>query len=132
LEGGGLGSHKGYPYKPPPGLRPSPPAPSPERGGAPGRGGNAGGHAGAPLRGPAFGAGDGRGLYFRHSDHLGSTSVLSDADGLRVEGSEVVYAPFGEIRIGEQTDLTDFKQPHPEGVGVALHWASGWTARRAG
>jgi RHS repeat-associated protein len=34
--------------------------------------------------------------------------VLSDADGLRVEGSEVVYAPFGEVRIGEQTDLTDF------------------------
>jgi RHS repeat-associated protein len=48
------------------------------------------------------------GLYFRHSDHLGSTSVLSDADGLRVEGSEVVYAPFGEVRIGEQTELTDF------------------------
>jgi RHS repeat-associated protein len=47
-------------------------------------------------------------LYFRHSDHLGSTSVLSDANGLRVEGSDVVYAPFGEIRIGEPSDLTDF------------------------
>jgi RHS repeat-associated protein len=34
--------------------------------------------------------------------------VLSDADGLRVEGSEVVYAPFGEVRIGEQSELTDF------------------------
>jgi hypothetical protein len=52
--------------------------------------------------------GDSAGLYFRHSDHLGSTSVLSDADGLRVEGSEVVYAPFGEVRIGEQTEVTDF------------------------
>jgi RHS repeat-associated protein len=52
--------------------------------------------------------GDNAGLYFRHSDHLGSTSVLSDANGLRVEGSDVVYAPFGEIRIGEQSELTDF------------------------
>jgi len=39
------------------------------------------------------------GLYFRHSDHLGGTSVLSDADGLRVEGSEAAYAPFGEVRL---------------------------------
>jgi hypothetical protein len=31
-------------------------------------------------------------LYFRHGGHLGSTSVLRDADGLRVEGSDVVYA----------------------------------------
>jgi hypothetical protein len=45
----------------------------------------------------AFQGGENEGLYFRHSDHLGSTSVLSDADGLRVEGSEVVYAPFGSI-----------------------------------
>jgi hypothetical protein len=51
------------------------------------------------------------GLYFRHSDHLGSTSVLSDADGLRVEGSEVVYAPFGEVRLGEQTELAQQRTP---------------------
>jgi len=48
------------------------------------------------------------GLYFRHGDHLGSTSVLSDEDGLKVTDSEVVYAPFGEIREGDLSDLTDF------------------------
>jgi len=39
---------------------------------------------------------------------VGSTSVLSDEDGLKVDGSEVVYAPFGEIRAGDLSDLTDF------------------------
>jgi len=34
--------------------------------------------------------------------------VLSDEDGLKVDGSEVVYAPFGEIREGDLSDLTDF------------------------
>jgi len=52
--------------------------------------------------------GDDAGLYFRHGDHLGSTSVLSDEDGLKVDDSEVVYAPFGEIREGNQSALTDF------------------------
>jgi len=48
------------------------------------------------------------GLYYRHGDHLGSTSVLSDEDGLKVADSEVVYAPFGEIREGDLSELTDF------------------------
>jgi RHS repeat-associated protein len=48
------------------------------------------------------------GLYFRHTDHLGSTSVLSDSNGVKVQGSEVVYAPFGEIREGAQSQFTDF------------------------
>ena len=39
-------------------------------------------------------------LYFRHGDHLGSTSVISDSSGVKVNGSEVVYAPFGEVRVG--------------------------------
>src|SRR3972149_2497709 len=52
--------------------------------------------------------GDDEGLYFRHGDHLGSTSVLSGEDGLKVADSEVVYAPFGEIREGDLSDLTDF------------------------
>jgi len=48
-------------------------------------------------------------LYFRHSDHLGSTSVLSDASGDKVANSDVVYAPFGEIRGDNQlSELTDF------------------------
>jgi hypothetical protein len=52
--------------------------------------------------------GEDAGLYFRHTDHLGSTSVISDSNGDKVSGSTVVYAPFGEIRYGEQSDLTDF------------------------
>jgi len=43
---------------------------------------------------------------------VGSTSVLSDEDGLKVGGSEVVYAPFGEIREGDLSDLTDFASLH--------------------
>jgi len=46
-------------------------------------------------------------LYFRHGDHLGSTSVLSDSSGAKVSGSEVVYAPFGEVRVGALPTLTD-------------------------
>jgi RHS repeat-associated protein len=52
--------------------------------------------------------GEDAGLYFRHTDHLGSTSVISDENGDLVTGSTTVYAPFGEIRYGEQSDLTDF------------------------
>lgn len=52
--------------------------------------------------------GENVGLYFRHTDSLGSTTVLSDAGGQKVEGSEVVYAPFGEVREGELSELTDF------------------------
>jgi hypothetical protein len=45
--------------------------------------------------------GENAGLYFRHTDHLGSTSVISDANGDKVAGSMTVYAPFGEIRYGD-------------------------------
>jgi RHS repeat-associated protein len=48
------------------------------------------------------------GVYYRHTDHLNSTSVLSDSTGQKVNGSDVVYAPFGEVRTGSQSDLTDF------------------------
>src|SRR5574341_1352302 len=48
------------------------------------------------------------GLYYRHTDHLGSTSVLSNASGQKVANSEVVFAPFGEIRTGSLPSLTDF------------------------
>lgn len=48
------------------------------------------------------------GLYYRHADHLGSTSVVSDSTGSKLAGSEVVFAPFGEVRAGAQSDLTDF------------------------
>jgi RHS repeat-associated protein len=52
--------------------------------------------------------GEDEGLYFRHGDHLGSTSVLSDSTGAKVENSDMLYAPFGEVRTGELSDLTDF------------------------
>jgi len=37
-------------------------------------------------------------LYYRHGDHLGSTSVMSDSTGAKVSSSEVVFAPYGEPR----------------------------------
>ncbi|MCL4264494.1 MAG: hypothetical protein KJ069_14820 [Anaerolineae bacterium] len=38
------------------------------------------------------------GLYYLHSDHLGSASVLSNASGGVVPGSEARYLPFGDWR----------------------------------
>jgi RHS repeat-associated protein len=34
--------------------------------------------------------------------------MMPDSTGAKVEGSDVVYTPFGEIRTGELSDLTDF------------------------
>src|SRR5574341_398578 len=48
------------------------------------------------------------GVYYRQGDHLGSTSVISDANGLKIPGSDVQYAPFGEMRSGELSTLTGF------------------------
>src|SRR5574341_152032 len=47
------------------------------------------------------------GVYYRQGDHLGSTSVISDANGLKIPGSDVQYAPFGKMRSGELPALTD-------------------------
>src|SRR5574341_1968295 len=51
--------------------------------------------------------GQNAGVYYRHGDHLGSTSVISDSSGLKIPGSDVKYAPFGEMRSGELSALTD-------------------------
>jgi len=48
------------------------------------------------------------GLYYRHADHLNSSAVISDSSGNKVANSDVVYAPFGEIRSGTLPTLTDF------------------------
>jgi RHS repeat-associated protein len=52
------------------------------------------------------------GLYFRLADHLGSTSLISDSTGTKVTGSDVVFAPYGDIRTPSDpstlTTLTDF------------------------
>jgi len=67
------------------------------------------------------------GLYFRHSDHLGSTSVLSDATGAKVTGSDVVYAPFGAVRSGTESTLTDFGytgQKHDLSTGGLMYYGA--------
>ena len=53
--------------------------------------------------------GEDTGLYFSHSDHLGSTSAMTDSSGDLVDGSDVQYTPFGETRANtELPDITDF------------------------
>jgi RHS repeat-associated protein len=51
-------------------------------------------------------------LYFHLTDHMGSTSVISDSTGTKVAGSDVVFAPYGDIRTPSDqntlTTLTDF------------------------
>jgi RHS repeat-associated protein len=47
-------------------------------------------------------------LYYLHSDHLGSTSLSTDANGAEVPNSRQSYYPFGEIRVpgnGLPTDI---------------------------
>jgi len=63
-------------------------------------------------------------LYYRHSDHLGSTSVLSDSTGAKVSGSEVVFAPFGETRASTSLPaLTDIGYTDFDDAFVPLaHW----------
>jgi len=81
---------------------------------------------------PAGGAfrvigGSNAGLYYRHSDHLGSTSVLSDSTGAKVTGSDVVYAPFGEVRSGTESALTDFGytgQRHDDDTGGLMYYGA--------
>jgi hypothetical protein len=47
-------------------------------------------------------------LYYIHTDHLGSTSLMSDADGQKVETSVARYLPYGRWRTEPTTDLTDW------------------------
>ncbi|MCR4408536.1 MAG: RHS repeat-associated core domain-containing protein [Anaerolineae bacterium] len=48
-------------------------------------------------------------VYYIHADHLGSTSLLSDASGNGIPGSRVSYYPYGETRTGSLASLpTDF------------------------
>jgi RHS repeat-associated protein len=46
---------------------------------------------------------------YLHGDHLGSTSLATDAIGDEVPDSRVLYYPYGEVRYGDLEDLpTDF------------------------
>jgi RHS repeat-associated protein len=46
-------------------------------------------------------------LHYYHKDHLGSSSVLTDVNGNRIESAE--YLPFGQIREYAGTWTTDYK-----------------------
>jgi hypothetical protein len=46
------------------------------------------------------------GLYFIHTDHLGSTSLLTDDAGDSVD-TMIRYYPFGDYRTAPTADLTD-------------------------
>ena len=45
-------------------------------------------------------------VYYLHGDHLGSTSLVTDANG--VEVARVLYYPYGEVRHEEGTLPTDY------------------------
>ncbi|MCP4424035.1 MAG: hypothetical protein GY803_06060, partial [Chloroflexi bacterium] len=47
------------------------------------------------------------GLYYMHSDHLGSASAMSDANGALVPDSVARYTPFGDWRTEPTAGLTD-------------------------
>jgi hypothetical protein len=47
-------------------------------------------------------------VYYIHTDHLGSTSVLSDGGG-QPAGDRVAYLPYGGVRLGDARTLpTDY------------------------
>ncbi len=45
-------------------------------------------------------------LYYLHGDHLGSTSLTTDADGVKVAESR--YLPYGQERWSDGAAVTDF------------------------
>jgi hypothetical protein len=57
----------------------------------------------APVSSPA---GPDDGLYFLHTDHLGSTTLLTDENGGQV-GGLTRYYPYGGYRGAPGSDLTD-------------------------
>ncbi len=44
-------------------------------------------------------------LYYLLTDHLGSTSLLTDANGAKVANSELRYLPYGSVRSGDPAAL---------------------------
>ncbi len=47
-------------------------------------------------------------IYYFHKDHLGSTNIITDADGVTV-GSATEYLPFGLERSNSGQNITDYK-----------------------
>jgi RHS repeat-associated protein len=49
----------------------------------------------------------GDGFYYLHSDHLGSSSLLTNSSGAKVAGSETRYYPYGSQRLAPSQTITD-------------------------
>jgi RHS repeat-associated protein len=47
------------------------------------------------------------GLFFIYTDHLGSTSLLTNSGGTPIAGSQAHYMPFGDFRTIPTAELTD-------------------------
>ena len=73
-------------------------------------------------------------VYYVHTDHLGSTSVLSDESG-QPAGDRVAYLPYGGVRLGEastlSTDYTFTGQRNEAGLGL-MHYGARFYSPRLG
>jgi RHS repeat-associated protein len=74
-------------------------------------------------------------VYYLHSDHLGSTSILSDENGQQVADSRVAYLPYGGVRLGDAstlpTDYTFTGQRDEAGLGL-MHYGARFYSPRLG
>ncbi|MDY7078847.1 MAG: LamG-like jellyroll fold domain-containing protein [Chloroflexota bacterium] len=62
-------------------------------------------------------------VYYLHTDHLGSTSLATDASGAEVTGSRTLYYPYGGVRWPTDgstlpTDYTFTGQRNEAGIGL--------------
>jgi RHS repeat-associated protein len=73
-------------------------------------------------------------VYYVHTDHLGSTSVLSDESGQQA-GERVAYLPYGGVRLGDASTLpTDYGftgQRLEAGLGL-MHYGARFYSPRLG
>jgi RHS repeat-associated protein len=73
-------------------------------------------------------------VYYVHTDHLGSTSVLSDESG-QPAGDRVAYLPYGGVRLGNAstlpTDYTFTGQRNEAGIGL-MHYGARFYSPRLG
>jgi RHS repeat-associated protein len=73
-------------------------------------------------------------VYYIHTDHLGSTSVLSDESGQQA-GERVAYLPYGGVRLGDASTLpTDYGftgQRNEAGLGL-MHYGARFYSPRLG
>lgn len=66
------------------------------------------------------------GLYYLHTDHLGSTSSLSNLDPVagtayQMESARALYEPFGDYRVEPTGDYTDRGYTgHKENMDIGL------------